>query len=318
MGAFQRFASFLGRLFNQLVAWMLPVVPRAIVGRVASRYIAGETLDDAVAVVRELNRQGFKATIDVLGEEITEQAQADAAVATYLEVLERIRAERLDSGVSLKLTQFGLRLDRERCLRHLLTVVQAAHERDLFVRVDMEDSSLTDVTLDLVRQARARFPNVGAVLQAYLHRTQSDAERLAAEGIGVRLCKGIYREPPEVAFQDREDVRESYMKAARALLDGPSHVALATHDTALIAALRQHLTERATSRNNYEFQALLGVPISALLEELVREGHGVRLYVPFGSHWYPYSVRRLKENPQMAGYVFQGMFRRDRGLLRGG
>ncbi|GMV39770.1 MAG: proline dehydrogenase [Myxococcales bacterium] len=316
MPTLRRLLSRLRDLLHRLIVLLLPLVPKAIVGRVASRYIAGETLDDAVRVVRELNQRGFAGTIDVLGEDVTAPEQADAAVATYLEVLDRIHAEGLRTGVSLKLTQLGLRLDQDRCLGNLMRIVHAAAERGIFVRVDMEDSSLTDRTLRIVEAARRESPKVGAVLQAYLHRTPDDAERLIAEGCTIRLCKGIYREPPEIAWQDRQKVRDVFVGVARRFLQSEVYIGLATHDIALLETLRAEIRTQGVPNDRYEFQALLGVPITATLDQLVAEGHRVRLYVPFGSHWYPYSVRRLKENPQMAGHVLSALFRRDRGLLR--
>lgn len=312
----RRLVSFLATVFHRLVVMLLPFVPKVIVGRVASRYIAGETLDDAVRVVRDLNRRGFVGTIDVLGEDVTEEAQADAAVNTYLELLARIHTEKLRTGVSLKLTQFGLRLDQERCLANLLRVVHAATEHGIFVRVDMEDSSLTDRTLRLVEAARLESPQVGAVLQAYLHRTPDDAERLIEAGCTIRLCKGIYREPPEIAWQDRQKVRDVFVQVARRYLQSGVRIGLATHDIALLETLRGEIRTLDVPNDRYEFQALLGVPIMSILDQLVAEGNQVRIYVPFGSHWYPYSVRRLKENPEMAGHVISALFRRDRGLLR--
>lgn len=317
MWILRRLLSFVAHLFHRVVVLLLPLVPRAIVGRVASRYIAGESLDDAVRVVRELNQRGFKGTIDVLGEDVTDLSQADAAADAYAELVERIHAERLDTGVSLKLTQFGLRLDEGRCRENLLRVVRAAAERGIFVRIDMEDSSLTDATLRMVDAARAVSPKVGAVLQACLRRTPDDARRLIASGCTIRLCKGIYKEPEEVAWQGREEVRAAFVEVARAYLRSGVHIGLATHDLPLLEALRREIREAGAREEAFEFQALLGVPISAELERLRDEGHKVRLYVPFGSHWYPYSVRRLKENPEMAGHIVKALVRRDRGLLGG-
>lgn len=314
MQLLRRLLSLVAYVFHRIVVLLLPLVPRAIVGRVASRYIAGETVDDAVRVVHELNAGGFEGTIDVLGEDVTDLDQADAAVNTYLELVERIHAEKLDAGVSLKLTQFGLRLDQERCLANLLRVVRAAAERGIFVRVDMEDSSLTDRTLRLVEAARRVSPQVGAVLQSALRRTPADAERLIGANCTIRLCKGIYRESPEVAWQEPDKVRQIFVDVARAYLQSGVYIGLATHDLPLIASLRQVIAETGARPDRFEFQALLGVPISATLEQLRDEGYRVRLYVPFGSHWYPYSTRRLKENPAMAGHVVKAMLRRDRGL----
>ena len=312
---FGRLFEILSGIFNRLIARSLPFVPRSIVGRVASRYIAGETLDDAVSTVRSLEAQGFDATVDVLGEEVTDATLAGSAVDAYLGLVDRLATEGVGSNVSLKLSQLGLRLSRKQGLANLLRIAKAASERGIFVRVDMEDSSLTELTLDVVREARKTYPRMGFVVQAYLRRTAADVEQIIADGASVRLCKGIYREPEALAFQDREEVRQSFLSLAKRLLGSGSYVGLATHDMVLLDALRAHLRDAAIPKDCYEIQALLGVPITATLDELRKEGHRVRIYVPYGSHWYPYSVRRLKENPAVAGYVFRAMFRRDRGLL---
>lgn len=299
-------------MLNRVIAWMLPAVPQRIVHSVARRYIAGEDREAAFRLTESLQQQGFETTIDILGEDISEESQAHAAVERYLELIESIQ-ERFGSGnVSLKLSQFGLRLDPELCFRGLSAVIEAARAADVFVRIDMEDSSLTDVTLDLYRRARQRYERVGTVLQAALKRTPEDARRLAAEGASIRLCKGIYREPRELAWRRRRKVRDAYLETARILFEGTGRVALATHDRKLVAGLEALVAETGVSRDRVEFQALLGVPIRSTLERLRDEGYRVRLYVPFGNEWYAYSVRRLKENPRMAGQIVGGLFKRDR------
>jgi proline dehydrogenase len=289
----------LGAPLNRTLVRLLPAVPRPIVRRLSSRYIAGPALDDAVRVVRELNGSGKLATVDVLGEEIHDPAEAEALVRAYLDVLARIDAEGLDANVSVKLTGFGLDLDLDLCRRNLEAVVDDAAARGSFVRIDMEDSSTTDRTLALHRGLRdSGRTNVGVVLQAYLRRTWDDLSGLE----NVRLCKGIYVEPAELALKEFEAVRANYVRCLERLVEQGTYVAIATHDEHLVREGERIVREAGLDPSRYEFQMLLGVrPERA--DALVRAGHRVRIYVPFGQQWYEYSLRRLQENPAIAGYV---------------
>jgi proline dehydrogenase len=243
------------------------------------------------------------ATIDVLGEEITRDAEARAIAQAYRDVFETVERERLDSNVSDKLTALGLNLDYDLCKENLVSVVEAAARRGNFVRIDMEDSSTTDDTLRLYRELRAAgHDNLGVVLQARLRRTLDDIRALSDLQPSVRLCKGIYIEPAEIAFQGYEEVRANYVKALEALLDAGCYVGIATHDDWLLSEGRRIVARRGLEREEYEFQMLFGVTI-AHGDKLVREGHRLRIYVPFGEHWYAYSLRRLQENPKLAGYI---------------
>lgn len=291
---------------NTLVARALPITPRFVVGRVARRYIAGETIADAVAAIRRLNALGAEATVDVLGEFIRELSEAEATAAEYGRMQDAIEREGLRANVSVKLTAFGLLLDRGRCLELVRALAVRAARHGSFVRVDMEDSPCTDATLSLVRTLRSEGLPVGVVLQAYLRRTAADAAALAAEGVPVRLCKGIYRERPEIAFQDREEIRESYRRNLRTLLGGTARVAIATHDEVLVADAQRLIAELRIPKERYEFQMLLGVR-EWLRDEILAAGHSLRVYVPYGTAWYGYSVRRLRENPAIAGHVFRSM-----------
>jgi proline dehydrogenase len=284
----------------------LPVVPRSIVRRISSRYIAGSTLDEAVRVVRELNGARRMATIDVLGEDVTSADEAAAITRAYHDVLARIHDVGLRSNISVKPTALGLDLGPELCRRNFEAVVADARGRGSFVRIDMEDSSTTDATLALYRDLRAAgFDNVGVVLQSRLRRTLDDVAGLD----DVRLCKGIYLEPATIAFQDPDEVRASFVRCLEALLAQGSYVALATLDEELISASERLVREHGLGPDRYEFQMLLGVT-TELGDRLVRDGHRLRIYVPFGTHWYEYSLRRLKENPRIAGYVAADLARR--------
>jgi proline dehydrogenase len=284
---------------NRALARLLPAVPRPVVQRLSSRYIAGATLDDAVRTVRGLNTAGKLATVDVLGEEIATADEAERIARQYLDLLERIDAERLDANVSVKLTAFGLELDHELCRRNLERVVADAAARGNFVRIDMEDSSTTDRTLDLYRGLRvAGSENVGVVLQAYLRRTVDDLAGLE----NVRLCKGIYVEPASIAYRDFEAVRANYIRCLERLVANGTYVGIATHDEHLLREAERIVREAGIDRDRYEFQMLLGVRPERG-DELVRAGHRLRVYVPYGAQWYEYSIRRLQENPRIAGYV---------------
>jgi proline dehydrogenase len=293
-------------VFDRALVRVLPAVPRSVVRRVSSRYIAGASLEDAVRVVRSLQDSGRLATIDVLGEEIRSADEAAAIARAYHDVLARIHEDGLQSNISVKPTALGLELGPDVCRANFRAVVADARDRGAFVRIDMEDSSTTDATLALYRDLRADgFDNVGVVLQARLRRTVDDVAGLD----DVRLCKGIYLEPEAIAFQHPDEVRASFVRCLEALLAQGSYVALATHDEQLIAASERIVRERGLAPDRYEFQMLLGVTPERG-DRLVRDGHRLRIYVPFGTHWYEYSLRRLKENPRIAGYVASDVLRR--------
>ena len=284
-------------LLDRALVHLLPAVPRPIVRRIADRYIAGEEIEDAVATVAELNEGGMTATIDVLGEEIQNAEEAQEIVDAYHDTLDAIGEHGLDANVSVKPTAVGLKLGYEVGSENVEALVRHAAETGNFVRIDMEDATTTDDTLRMYRELReAGFDNVGVVLQARLRRTLDDIAALADLEPNVRICKGIYLEPEEIAFTDFEEIRESYVRSLEALVETASYVGIATHDEFLISEGKRIAEER------YEFQMLLGVRAS-LGRELVQEGERLRIYVPFGRQWYEYSLRRLQENPRIAGYV---------------
>jgi proline dehydrogenase len=290
-------------LLDRTIVRVLPAVPRPVVRRLSQRYIAGPSLEDAVAVVKALNDAGKMATIDVLGEEITRREEASALLAEYEDVFETIEREQLDSNVSVKLTGLGLNLDHDFCRENVAELMREAAGRGNFVRIDMEDSATTSETLQIYRELRGQgLDNVGIVLQAYMKRTLADVAELAELRPNVRVCKGIYVEPPEVAFQEFETVRLNFVEAVSALLDLGAYVGVATHDDWVIGEALALIEERGLAPEEYEFQMLLGVR-PELGDELVREGHRLRIYVPYGRQWYEYSLRRLQENPKIAGYI---------------
>ncbi len=289
-------------ILDRAIAESVAVIPRPIVRRISRRYIAGDTLDEAVETVRALNRAGCVATIDVLGESTESKADAAAKLRDYKKVIDALDEHELASGISVKLTGLGLTLDEELCRANLEEVVIYALEKDRFVRVDMEDSPYTSITLNMVMDLHQRHENVGAVIQAYMRRSLEDVGHLTEAGVSVRLCKGIYDEPRRVAYKDFDTVRENYRLLLEELLRGGSYVGIATHDEFLVWHALRLIHQLGVPRNRYEFQMLLGVD-EELRGILVGAGHKLRVYVPFGEDWYEYSSRRLKENPKIAGYV---------------
>jgi proline dehydrogenase len=290
-------------LLDRAIVRLLPAVPKPVVRIVSARYIAGPTLADAVAVVKRLNAEKKMATIDVLGEEITREEEARAIAQAYRDVFAEIEHEQLDSNVSVKLTALGLELSYDLCRENLEDVVRHAATYGNFVRIDMEDSGTTTETLRLYRELReAGHDNLGIVLQAQLRRTLDDVRSLADLEPNVRLCKGIYVEPPSIAFHDYEAVRANYVCCLDELLGAGAYVAVATHDEWLIGEALKRVERLGLARGEYELQMLLGVR-EQRAAELVQAGHRLRVYVPFGVYWYRYSLRRLQENPAMAGTI---------------
>jgi len=288
---------------------LLPAVPKPVVRRISERYIAGEELADAVRVVRRLNAEGKLATVDVLGEEIANADEARAIADAYREALDAFDSEQLDSNISVKPTALGLKLGYDVCRENLEELVAHAAGRG-FVRVDMEDASTIDDTLRLYRELRAAgHDNVGVVLQARLKRTVEDVRALAELKPNIRLCKGIYLERPEIAYRDYDAVRANFVQALEELWNGGSYVGVATHDEYLLEQAQREAALRGLGREDFEFQMLLGVR-PALGDALVRQGHRLRIYTPFGRDWYEYSLRRLQENPRIAGYVATDTFNR--------
>jgi proline dehydrogenase len=297
-------------LLNRLVVAAIPLVPKSIVRIFASRYIAGETIADAIRCVRQLNREGVCATLDVLGEDITNNNEAVLSRSQSIEVLHTIAKEKLDSNLSIKLTSLGLKLGKHICTANVREILNVAKQYGTFVRFDMEDSSCTSDTIDIFQTMQKDFPNIGIVLQSYMRRSEDDVKALMANRTNFRWCKGIYKEPPDIAFQGRKEVQDNFVKILELMLRNKCYVGIATHDSVLVDAANRLIKELGLKKNEYEFQMLLGVR-PELRRKLVADGHKVRLYVPFGEHWYGYSTRRFKENPEVAGYVFKALFTRN-------
>jgi proline dehydrogenase len=289
-------------IVDKAIANSVPIIPRPIVRRISSRYIAGDTLDEALSTVRDLNEQGCVATIDLLGESTESKADAAAKLKDYEKVVDALDEHGLKGGISVKLTGLGLTLNEQLCRANLEEVVEYAGERGRFVRVDMEDSPHTEATLSVVRDTYRHHENTGAVMQAYMRRSIEDVQRVIDAGFSVRLCKGIYDEPRSIAYKDFDTVRQNYIFLLDELLKGGVYVGIATHDEFLIWHALRLVHQLGVPEDRYEFQMLLGVD-EELRSILVDAGHKLRVYVPFGEDWYEYSTRRLKENPKIAGYV---------------
>ena len=299
-------------VFHRALIGAMQFMPEAVAWRFSKRYIAGKYLADAYQTVRSLNNLGCSATIDVLGEDSTSEERVNAVRDLYVESIDGIEPAALDCNISVKLSDMGLRSNFDRCNEVMRELVSRARDHGNFVRIDMEDSSVTSVTLNVYRNLRESFENVGVVIQACLRRSEADiADLLKGGPTNVRICKGIYIEPEAIAFQDADEIRTSYQAILRQLLDGgASRVAIATHDPILIEDAKDAIRNRSIAKDRYEFQMLLGVAEN-IRAQLVEEGHPVRVYVPFGELWFKYSMRRLAENPNIAGHIVRNLFHRN-------
>jgi proline dehydrogenase len=298
------FLLFLSRQ-KQLRRWM---ETSAVAQRLSTRFVAGESLDEALTVSRKINAEGITVTLDHLGESVTSLEEAAEARDVYLRTQAAICQAAIQGNVSLKLTQFGIDLSADACRENVEQLARRAAEIQSFVRVDMESSEYTDRTLHLVKDLHARYGSVGTVIQAYLHRSRGDIEMLNARGIRVRLCKGAYLEPPSVAIPRKEDVDRNYIELMKLLLDGGVYPAIATHDEKMIEATKAYVAERKIRRDAFEFQMLYGIRRD-LQRKLAAEGYRLRLYIPFGKAWYPYYMRRLAERPANVFFILRNLLR---------
>ena len=294
-------------LVNALIVKITQLMPKSFVRIFAGKYIAGEELQDAVNLVLNLNSKGILATIDVLGESIKNKDEAIAAKRKCLEVLEAIEMNKLKANLSIKPTQMGLAIDEDFAYQQILEIVQKAKSFNNFVRIDMEDSPYTDSTILVYKKLHEKIGHAGLALQAYLKRTINDVNQLNKLGTNYRLCKGIYIESESIAYKDRQKIRDNYLQSLKLMLKNGNYVGIATHDDYLIDKSYKMIKEMNIPTDKFEFQMLLGVK-EDLAQKINSDGYKVRIYVPFGKDWYAYSTRRLKENPQIAGYVFKNIF----------
>ncbi|MGD1006924.1 MAG: proline dehydrogenase family protein [Ignavibacteriaceae bacterium] len=293
--------------FNKVIVAIVQLMPKAMVGFFSKRYIAGETLDEAMELVKSLNKKGIYSTIDVLGESVKNKEEAVEAKNKALEVLEIIHEYNLPANLSIKPTQMGLSIDENIAFKQISELTERAKKINNFIRIDMEDSPYTDSTFKLLKRLKENYDNTGVVVQAYLKRTYDDVIMLNKIGTNYRLCKGIYIEPRSIAFKGKQEIRDNYLKILEAILKAGNYVGIATHDEYLIKAAKKMIKNLNIPKDKFEFQMLLGVR-EDLRNKINSEGYKIRIYVPFGKDWYAYSVRRLKENPQIAGYIFRSLF----------
>lgn len=300
-------------MFNQLLANALPYMPKKLIWIFSNRYIAGETIEDGLKVCRQLNDQGIEVTVDLLGEFIATIEQAEENRKKYIDIIERFSSEKIIGNFSLKPSMFGLLIDKNICLANIEEVVKKAADKQSFVRIDMEDSQCVDMEMEIYRKLQQKYPaNVGLVLQAYLRRTKDDLLNMGnihsnKFPLNFRLCKGIYIEQKQVAFKSFEEIQEHYIDDLNYLFDNNMYAGIATHDKQLVEKAFEIIKEKNIDKTKYEFQMLYGVT-PELRKSIVKQGHKMRVYVPFGKDWFNYSTRRLKENPKMASHIIKALF----------
>ena len=296
------------KLINNLIIQILPFLPKFLVKIVASPYIAGITDQEMLKNVEKLNRKGFKVAIDILGEHVQTKKEADEITSRYVAIYDEISRKNLSANISIKLTHIGQDLGIDITRDNLTKLVKAAKKNNNFLRLDMENVPYTSETIKLYKEMFNNYDKIGIVIQAYLHRSIDDIKALSNDKFNVRICKGIYVEDPNLVLSDNNDIRENYILLVKESLKNGSYVGIATHDEFLIDSLYSWILENNISKDSYEFQVLHGVPMQKKLKKLMDEGNTVRVYLPYGDNWYDYSVRRLKENPKMAGYIIKNLF----------
>jgi len=300
-------------MIKKFIAWLLPYMPKRLVWIFSKRYVAGESLEDAIRVSKKLNAEGVKVTIDLLGEFITKLEEAEANCNAYLNIIEKLSEEHIDGNFSVKPTMFGMLIDKEVCYKNVREIVKKAAEKNSFVRIDMEDSQCVDMEFELLRRLKAEFPqNVGIVVQAYLRRTHDDLQKLLdihsrEIPLNYRLCKGIYIEPEAISFKSYQEIRDHYVEDLDFMLQHGIFAGIATHDKYLVNKAKELLEKYKVPASGHEFQMLYGVT-PELRSSIVKSGHTMRVYVPYGKQWFSYCTRRLKENPNMVWHIIKALF----------
>ncbi len=297
-------------LLNSSIAALMHIAPKRLFRPFANSYVAGESIDSALKVVKILNEKGFSATMDILGENVNSEKEATLITNQYTHLIQQISQAELDSTISVKLTHLGLGIDPILGEKNILQLAQVGKENNVGVTIDMENSPYTSTTFDLYNKTLSVHNKMGTVIQAYLHRSLEDIQKLNSPLLNLRICKGIYRESPDIAIQDRSAINDNYMDMARAMFNGSGFVCLATHDLELLDRLELLIENDRISSDRFEFQVLYGVPMGDRLEKLKTKGYKVRVYVPFGEAWFEYAIRRLKENPTIISYVLKNMFKK--------
>lgn len=298
------------KLLNKLIITIIPFLPKSFVRLVASPYIAGTTNDEMIDSVLKLNNQGYDVAIDILGEHVKTEIEAERITNHYKEIYQLINQNNLSANISIKLTHIGQDLGYDVVKKNLFELLKAAKETNNFLRIDMENSPYTSETIQLYKECIKIYDKVGIVLQAYMLRSENDLEILSDENFNVRICKGIYVEDESIVFKNFYKIRENYISLVKKGLLNNSYIAIATHDEEIINHLSSWIIENNIPNSQFEFQSLHGVPIEKKLQELLSQNFKVRIYLPFGDNWYDYSIRRLKENPKMAGYILKNLFKK--------
>jgi len=299
-------------ILNRIVVGTAPWMPKFVIGRIAAVYVAGDKLEDGVNLVRKLNKQGFVGTLDLLGEEVRNRRGITKTTKSYCDLIDGIANSGVDCNISLKLTALGLKADKSLCWDKLSVILDKARTYNTFVRMDMEDSEVTEATIRMCKKAVRYYPNCGTVLQAYMHRTDSDIDLLKSPNTNIRLCKGAYKESKDIAFQDYDKIRSNYLECAKKMIENNIYSCFATHDLWIIEKIEKMLEDNNYSKKNCEFQALSGVPIDKTLDKLISKGYTVRYYIPYGPDWYPYSLRRIRENPDIWKDTMKAFFFRSK------
>ena len=289
---------------------IIRIMPRWSIHPFAKTYVAGESVQETVLVVKKVNDRGFTCTLDILGEHVQSAAAAENITREYCDLYDVIAAENMNCNISIKLTHIGLALDKNIAAENLVRILKQAKLHNNFCRIDMENSTYTEQTIELYKDSVSNFPNMGIVLQAYLKRSLEDARDLNTPGFNTRVCKGIYDEPETIALQDRTSIQDNFFQITKEILSGNGFAAIATHDIPLIDRIDEWIESTQVSSDRFEFQVLYGVPMGGRLERLLDKGYTVRQYIPFGKEWFDYSLRRLKENPKIMSYVLSNLFKR--------
>ena len=300
------------RIFDSIFISSIKYLPKWFARPFAAPYVAGEIENDVVKHIKQINNKGMSATADILGEHTQSINEAKIITKEYCELYKRIHQESLDCNISIKPTHIGLDISIEEAKKNFIKIVETAKLYSNFLRIDMESSDVTDKTFEIFKSCKENYSQIGVVLQAYLHRTLKDVSNLSSiDGFNSRICKGIYKESPSIAIHDYNLINENYLNIAKKMHQMGAYSGFATHNQSLIDDLLSWISEEKIPKNNFEFQVLYGVPMDGRLENLVDNGFKVRVYVPYGKDWFDYSIRRLKENPDIAGYVLKNLFKRN-------
>ena len=296
-------------LINTSIAAIMPYFPKWMVKPFANPYVAGENIVEVTKTIKSLNQQGYKSTVDILGEFVEDEKRASEVLKSYSELVETIAKEQMDSTISVKLTHLGLGIKSKIAQKNFSKLIEAGKENRVGITIDMENSPYTSEILRIYKESLEIFDEVGTVIQAYLFRSLNDLKALDSNKLNLRICKGIYNEPKDISFQSKIDINKNFLELSKYLLKGKGYACLATHDLELINSIEDFVQLNKIDKSKFEFQALHGVPIKEKLNELKNKGYNVRIYVPYGPEWFEYSIRRIKENPKIVSYIIKNMFK---------